>query len=517
MSERARGVGRARIGAALRAASRRLVDPGPADRRATLALGLAATVAGVVIGWRFLPATAFDDAAITFRYAERIAGGLGFTYNDGDATNGASAPLYTLLLAVAARAGVAPPDAAAVIGVASLGAAAGLVAVVAARVAGVVAGVAASLWLVTSDELRNVALSGMESALATVLGLGAVLALSLRRPVWAGALAGLALVNRLDGLAVVVAVVGCTALYDRRAALRTAVVAGATALPWFVFSTAYFGSPVPFSGTQKVMSRAGTWDHDPTWVARALLGRHGTVAVVLAVGAVAVAVGLLARGRRTRAATLLAVLVWSGLHAAAYSVIDLGAPYPWYTTVAYVGVAVGSGTTLAVGVATARAADGAALSELPAAVLERKRIPVAVVALVGLALVVSVAPGARYTAEGVLDPPAERTTRLLDATRRDAGRYVQRHARGGDVVRTCFGWVAYEARDLDVDEVCPLNTRRAVDPPTWWVESPGPEEPEPTAPRDAVEAATFERRSPDGVTVRSTVYVDRRRANTGRR
>lgn len=44
-------------------------------------------------------AVLYDDAAITLRYAWRIAHGDGFTYNPGDRTDGASAPLYTLVLA----------------------------------------------------------------------------------------------------------------------------------------------------------------------------------------------------------------------------------------------------------------------------------------------------------------------------------------------------------------------------------------------------------------------------------
>ncbi len=49
-----------------------------------------------------------DDAFISFRYAARWAQGLGWTWNDGVAVEGFSNPLWTGLLGVAARAGLAP-------------------------------------------------------------------------------------------------------------------------------------------------------------------------------------------------------------------------------------------------------------------------------------------------------------------------------------------------------------------------------------------------------------------------
>src|SRR5262249_54206071 len=41
----------------------------------------------------------YDDAYITFRYADRLAAGEGLTYNDGERVFGSSTPLYTFWLA----------------------------------------------------------------------------------------------------------------------------------------------------------------------------------------------------------------------------------------------------------------------------------------------------------------------------------------------------------------------------------------------------------------------------------
>src|SRR5262249_49462342 len=65
---------------------------------AAIVLGLAGTVTAVAhhLLPRLLP---WDDAYITFRYAERLATGAGLTYNDGERVFGSSTPLYTLWLA----------------------------------------------------------------------------------------------------------------------------------------------------------------------------------------------------------------------------------------------------------------------------------------------------------------------------------------------------------------------------------------------------------------------------------
>lgn len=47
-----------------------------------------------------------DDSFITFRYAENIASGKGFVYNDKERILGTSTPLYTLLLAVWVKLGL---------------------------------------------------------------------------------------------------------------------------------------------------------------------------------------------------------------------------------------------------------------------------------------------------------------------------------------------------------------------------------------------------------------------------
>jgi len=139
-----------------------------------------------------------DDAAISFRYVERLTTGLGFTYNDHERVLGASNPLYTLILAGLDLVGLDPESAARVFGVVAFVGIALLAFDLAERLSNPVGGLVAALALSTDTHFRDMALSGMESGLAALLGLGAIAALLRRRDVLAGVLLGLAIWNKLD-------------------------------------------------------------------------------------------------------------------------------------------------------------------------------------------------------------------------------------------------------------------------------------------------------------------------------
>ncbi|MGB6057106.1 MAG: hypothetical protein WBF71_02495, partial [Microthrixaceae bacterium] len=322
-------------------------------------------------------------------------------------------------------------------------------------------------------------------------------------------LLGLALFNRLDALALAVPMVAVAAIVDPRAARRVALVATGTLLPWIIFATVYFGSPIPYSGTQKLEGRAGSSPFDPTWVLRAVTGREGIVVFLVALGlptlVVAKRLGTRFHGLAelrvwssrilppapawTDAAVLVA-FAWIAIHGAFYSLVDLGAPYPWYTTVIFPVVALGCGVTVALLIRRVRQVDlrvGKALS--------RERTSAIAAGLVVLGLV-SVALFSRseaisFTARSVVGGFENRASRDLDGTRWAAGRYLRAEADKDDVVRTCFGWVAYGAIDHAIDESCPLSTRRPVGKPDWIVESPGPGE-SLDVPKDFRLAAKFE-------------------------
>lgn len=88
-------------------------------------------------------------------------------------------------------------------------------------------------------------MAGMETEIAVAVLLWAIYFTLRRRPVAAGILLGLCLYTRPDFLAWVVIALLFLAVRERRSAILPGVIALALFAPWLVFTTAYYGSPVP--------------------------------------------------------------------------------------------------------------------------------------------------------------------------------------------------------------------------------------------------------------------------------
>lgn len=432
-----------------------------------------ATVLGLVIAVRSRPAVLYDDAAVTLRYAARIADGQGWTYNPGDRTNGSSAPLYTMALALFDVVGVNLVTAARLIGTAAFAASFGLVAYLGTRIVGIGAGILATGILASWVDFHTQALGGTEAALAAALGLGAIAALREEREVLAAVLLGLALVNNVDAGLLVVAVAIAHAVVLRRPPWRLVGIAAAVAAPWFVFATLSFGSPLPRSLTQRLSGSPAVPDTDVpvSWMLDSIRDQQMLLALVLGLAGLAIVPWV--RQRSPRAATALtAVVAWAILHGLAYSVVDLGEPSPWYPAVLYPCLAVGAGCLLGAAVAAARRSSGLAL------------------ATVGLAIacVAALAVGLHRPDGGAPVEVAETLARGqtmseyegFENTRREAARQLAEIAEPGDVIRTCFGWFGFEVPQAVIDDPCGLTTRDPVGPARWLttIDFPGFDEPE---------------------------------------
>jgi len=221
----------------------------PAVRRMAAVLAL---LAGAWVLWVHgtSPVLPYDDAFITFRYADHLASGLGPVYNLGERVFGSSSPLYVAWLALlkALMPGVPTPDLA-VRGNALLLLGAGLalfrwVRVVSGNVS--LGAFSASLLLLDS-RVMAVSLGGMETLGFVALALASLALAARGRGTGAGVLAGLALLTRVEALvlppllALTLVRAGWRPLL--RAALAWLVVAGLWALP----ATLWFGTPVPHS------------------------------------------------------------------------------------------------------------------------------------------------------------------------------------------------------------------------------------------------------------------------------
>lgn len=233
-------------------------------------------IAFIAFAARLIPSPrTIDDAFITFRYARNLLDGLGFVYNAGERVLGTTTPLYTLLMAgLALVTGWRDfPWIALLTNAAADAASCALLVRLGERLSGsrlVGLGVAA-LWAVAPMSV-TFAIGGMEtSVFILLLIVTAELYLAGReRP--AAFTAALLLLTRPDGL-IFIGPLMVDWLWSRTARLQRAstdervaraMVARAitsapaifilTLLPWAIFATLYFGSPIPHSVTAKAQA-----------------------------------------------------------------------------------------------------------------------------------------------------------------------------------------------------------------------------------------------------------------------
>ncbi len=266
-----------------------------------------------------------DDAYITFRYAERIASGKGFTFNDGQWVLGTTTPLWTLLIAfgrvlhipLAIWVGILSSICAGTVAfflwriMADLGASA----------LGYVAGIALLIyerWLFDF-------LMGMEVLLYVALVFGLFLSIIKRKWQFIGYLGALAILCRPDGVVIAaIAIMACW-LSDRRQALRQAGILLLVLFPWLLFSLFRFHSVFPQSISAK------QWIH-PASFSEAMLGPWklllddpflGSIFILAGIGIV----GIIVKWRHCW--TILAWLLLFSLGLGASRIKT--ALFPWYS------------------------------------------------------------------------------------------------------------------------------------------------------------------------------------------
>jgi hypothetical protein len=189
-----------------------------------------------------------DDAPITYRYAENIATGNGFVYNAGERVLGTSTPLFALILAAARVLGIPVPTVSNVIGLlASVAVVAVTMALLMDLSGSFLTALLGGAMLLGQGSFVRYSMAGMETPLYTLLILLALLAFARKRMLLSFVLAALTALMRLDGVAVVGAIVFSYFIQQRRLPLRELLVFLLAVSPWFLFSLGYFGSLVPLS------------------------------------------------------------------------------------------------------------------------------------------------------------------------------------------------------------------------------------------------------------------------------
>lgn len=395
-----------------------------------------------MVAWATRPALALDDAAISFRYAERLAAGKGFAYNDGEHVLGASSALHTVLLAVGRWIGLPVASTAVLLGVVGTAVCTALIGLIALRLGGRTAA-AVAMFLFVAAPVRWYATGGMESATLVACCLAAVVALQAGRERLTGVALGIALVAKLDAGALLVSVVGVSLVLRRRLPLTTLAWTAIAVAPWFVWATAVYGNPLPQSLLSKAAGRADEGaGYDPTWVLRRI-----RAAVPAAIAGVAVAVGRRddPPGREVR----LVLVGWLVAGGAAVSLLPLGAPYPWYTAPLYAPIAVLAGDAASWAVGAIRRGRSARPGTIAAVLL------IAASCLLGARTLVVDLQG------GVARGPAVEQWEDLRA----AGRFVEQRHRG-EILQTCFGWTGFEAASSTIEDRCALNSPWPADQAT---------------------------------------------------
>jgi hypothetical protein len=268
-----------------------------------------------------------DDAYITFRYAENLAAGRGFVFN-ADPLLGATAPLYTLLLAALRAAGLAPTLAAFAIGVLAAAAAPVLLWRIGIAAGRPFAGLVGGFLLALMPDWWLNAKTGMETTLA-----GALLCLAawldLRGREKTAGLASAALVlTRPDAAGFPVLVATKLGLVDRRPAraLRFAACVVAGLVPWIAYSIHAFDSPLPQSLAAKRLIHplplADALTRNFGWLTGVREGSGGMLLL-----AVLVVAGVVVAARSCRA--VLPFVAWPVVSLAALSLLQIG-PFFWY-------------------------------------------------------------------------------------------------------------------------------------------------------------------------------------------
>ncbi len=313
---------------ALHALMKPMLSPRSAVMRRLVVIAylLAATLALLIVS----QAWGYDDPYITYRYAGNLAKGNGFVYNTGERLQATTTPLFTLLLALAAKAGAEIPFTARLLGALSLAAGGLLLFALGRAWEAPLAGWAGLLLYPTFPLLLTTL--GSETPLYLALCLGALVAYARKGYAPAALCAALALLARPDGLLIPALLAADFTLRLARRGERQAfpwralIVFIAASLPWLLFAWGYFGSPLPVTLAAK--QRQGAMAISQGFAAGLLdVARDYSQSWLYRLEGLLAAAGVLWAFSRARRWLLL--LVWAALYALAYTLLGVSRYY-WY-------------------------------------------------------------------------------------------------------------------------------------------------------------------------------------------
>ena len=223
-------------------------------------------VAGCAVWVTFRVATGvqLEDAWITYRYAVNLATGQGFVFNPGEYVLGTTTPLLTLALGLLGRLfGPANISVLSTTLMIAAGVAAALITFRLIQRLGFGAGpalVTLAVFVFHPDMLW-LSGGGMETPLVLLLMAWSALSLARENSISAAVAVGLLLLTRIDGVVWAGLVLLTIGIRSSRRLWKAVGVVALIVVPWLLFATWYFGSPVPHSVTAKqiVGAAADPW------------------------------------------------------------------------------------------------------------------------------------------------------------------------------------------------------------------------------------------------------------------
>lgn len=289
----------------------------------------------LIAAWGILrsPLNAFDDAFITYRYADNLRTGLGLVYNPGEWVLGTTAPLYAVLLAALSRIGPSIEVCAhwVSIGAWIVGAwaALGLLWQQQRRMAGAAAAILIAMLPAMIPAL------GMETAFLVAVLLLASWAWMNNKGVLAAILSAIAILARQDAALLIALLILARSVTRRRILWREVLLLLGAVLPWFVFAFSRYGTLLPNSVLAKVNQNEFMAVGGSNGFLDQLMLYLGDGAPHVAVATSAsILAGLYVIFWRAREWWWLPI--WLVLYVAIY--IGLGvAPFPWYFIPPWIG------------------------------------------------------------------------------------------------------------------------------------------------------------------------------------
>lgn len=300
-------------------------------REARLVLALLFLAALALRSYLFL-STGYtaDDALITIRYAENLSGGRGFVYNDGEKVLGTTTPLLTLVVALLLKLKMSGLTACFLLNqIADLFTAFFLYRIY-RRTSSPLSWLPSALFLFNPESIQW-SLSGMETEISIALIFASIYFSSTDRWNPAFLVSGLAVLTRVDAVAVPVALTAVYVFRFKKLPLIPLATLAAVVLPWILFAMFYFGSAIPNSAMAKA-SLIGTnyLGAFRNILLRGFLHLH-TVGIPFLILAL-LGTWSICRDQRE----LLVLPVWTWGYALSYT-LAAGGMHPWYYAPFYAG------------------------------------------------------------------------------------------------------------------------------------------------------------------------------------